>query len=55
MGIILVEPLNEFKIGGFPFGFWMAHQGSIYIFVVLIFVYAYLMNRLDKEYGVDED
>ncbi|MFT5385878.1 MAG: putative solute:sodium symporter small subunit [Saprospiraceae bacterium] len=55
MGIIFVEPLNTIKIGGFPFGFWMAQQGAIYIFVVLIFVYVYLMNRLDKEFGVEED
>ena len=55
LGIILVEPLNTIKIGGFPLGFWMAHQGSIYIFVALIFIYVYLMNRLDKEFGVEED
>jgi len=46
--------MNQFKIGGFPLGFWFAQQGSIYIFVVLIFLYIGLMNRLDKKYQVDE-
>lgn len=55
LGILFVDQLNTIKIGGFPLGFWMAHQGSIYVFVVLIFVYTYLMNRLDKKFGVDED
>jgi putative solute:sodium symporter small subunit len=41
-------------LGGFPLGFWFAHQGSIYAFVILIFVYVYLMNKLDKKYDVDE-
>ena len=53
-GIILVEPLNAFKLGGFPLGFWFAQQGSIYVFVILIFVYVRLMNNLDKEFGFDE-
>jgi len=53
-GIILAETLNQFKIGGFPLGFWFAHQGAIYAFVILIFVYVYLMNRLDKKFDVDE-
>ena len=53
-GIILPETLNQFKIGGFPLGFWFAHQGAIYTFVILIFVYVYLMNRLDKKFDVDE-
>lgn len=54
-GIILAEPLNEFKIGGYPLGFWFAQQGSIYVFIVLIFVYVARMNKLDKEFGVNED
>ena len=54
-GIFLAEPLNDIKIGGFPVGFWFAQQGSIYVFVVLIFVYVWLMNRLDKRFGVYED
>jgi len=53
-GILFAEALNAFKIGGYPLGFWFAQQGSIYVFVVLIFVYVYLMNRLDKKYDVDE-
>ena len=54
-GIFLVEPLNAVKIGGAKLGFWFAQQGSIYTFVVLIFVYVVLMNRLDRRYGVQED
>ncbi len=55
-GILFVEPLNRFLLSGtgFPLGFWFAQQGAIYVFVVLIFVYVYLMNRLDREFGVDE-
>ena len=53
-GILLVDELNKVKIGGFKLGFWFAQQGSIYIFVILIFVYVRLMNRLDKKYKVDE-
>ena len=53
-GIFFAETLNKIRIGGFKLGFWFAHQGSIYVFVVLIFVYVWLMNRLDKEYGVEE-
>ena len=53
-GIVLAEYLNQFMLGGFPLGFWFAHQGSIYAFVILIFVYVYLMNKLDKKYDVDE-
>jgi len=54
-GILLADQLNEIKIGGFPLGFWFAQQGAIYVFVILIFVYVYLMNKLDKKYNVDED
>jgi putative solute:sodium symporter small subunit len=53
-GIILVEPLNAIKLGGFKLGFWFAQQGSIYSFVVLIFVYVYRMDKLDKEFDVNE-
>ncbi len=53
-GILLVEPLNRIRIGGFQLGFWFAQQGSIYVFVVLIFVYVRLMNRLDRRFEVDE-
>ncbi|MFK8029594.1 MAG: DUF4212 domain-containing protein [Gammaproteobacteria bacterium] len=54
-GIILVEPLNNFRLGGYKLGFWFAQQGSIYVFVVLIFVYARQMNKLDIKFGVNED
>ena len=54
-GILLVDQMNAIRIGGFKLGFWFAQQGSIYTFVVLIFVYVNLMNKLDKEYDVHED
>ncbi|KOH44750.1 DUF4212 domain-containing protein [Sunxiuqinia dokdonensis] len=53
-GILWADALNQFRLAGFPLGFWFAHQGSIYVFVILIFVYVFLMNRLDKEFEVDE-
>lgn len=53
-GIIFKDFLNQFSLGGFKLGFWFAQQGSIYIFVVLIFVYAWLMNKLDKEFGFED-
>ena len=53
-GIVLVNELNAFKLGGFPLGFWFAQQGSIYTFVVLIFVYVACMRRLDKKFDVEE-
>jgi len=53
-GILLVDQLNTIKMGGFKLGFWFAQQGSMYVFVILIFVYVLLMNKLDKKYGVDE-
>ncbi|MCL6273618.1 DUF4212 domain-containing protein [Muricauda sp. 2012CJ35-5] len=53
-GILLVEELNTIRLGGFKLGFWFAQQGSIYVFVVLIFVYVRLMNKLDKKYNVNE-
>ncbi|MEC8367410.1 MAG: DUF4212 domain-containing protein [Bacteroidota bacterium] len=49
-GIILVDQLNTIQFFGFKLGFWFAQQGSIYVFVILIFVYIYLMNRLDKKF-----
>jgi putative solute:sodium symporter small subunit len=54
LGILLVEPLNTIHLGGYPLGFWFAQQGAIYAFLVLIFVYAGAMNRLDKKFDVDE-
>ena len=52
-GILLVDQLNQFRIGGFQLGFWFAQQGSIYIFVALVLVYALWMDRVDKRFGVD--
>ena len=52
--ILLVDELNTIKIGGFKLGFWFAQQGSIYVFVILIFVYIRLMNKLDKKYNLDD-
>ncbi len=54
-GIFLVEPLNEIRFFEFKLGFWFAQQGSIYVFVVLIFVYAVLMKRIERAHGVDDD
>ncbi len=53
-GIVAVDALNTIKIGGFKLGFWFAQQGSIYVFVILIFVYVKLMNNLDKKFGFDD-
>ena len=54
-GIIFSDLLDEFKIGGFKLGFWFAQQGSIYIFVALVFIYVWLMSRLDKTFSEKED
>lgn len=53
-GILLVDYLNQFHLFGFKLGFWFAHQGSIFVFVGLIFFYAWRMNRLDRQFDVDE-
>ena len=53
--VLFVDWLNQIRIGGFKLGFWFAQQGSIYTFVVLIFVYAFLMNRLDARYRVESE
>ncbi|MEM7277505.1 MAG: DUF4212 domain-containing protein [Pseudomonadota bacterium] len=54
-GIVLVEPLNNIRLGGYKLGFWFAQQGSIYVFVILIFYYAWRMGKIDREHGVNED
>jgi putative solute:sodium symporter small subunit len=54
-GIILVDQLNAIKIGGYGLGFWFAQQGSMYVFVVLIFYYAHAMRKLDEKFNVHED
>lgn len=53
-GILFVEPLNEIVIAGFPLGFWFAQQGSIIVFVILIAVYVWRMDKLDAKFGIDE-
>ena len=54
-GILLVDQLNAIQLGGFKLGFWFAQQGAIYVFVALIFFYAWRMNKLDRKYDVHED
>ena len=53
-GILLSDWLDQFQIGGFKLGFWFAQQGSIYIFIILIFIYIHLMNKLDKKHFGEE-
>ena len=55
MAVLFVDILDNIRFFGFKFGFWMAQQGSIYCFVILIFIYVYKMNKLDHKYGVSED
>ena len=55
LSIILVDVLSKIKIGGFKLGFWFSQQGSIFVFVIIIFVYVRLMNKLDKKFNVEED
>ncbi|WP_299491249.1 DUF4212 domain-containing protein [Acaryochloris sp. IP29b_bin.137] len=52
--ILLVKPLNQIPIGNLPLGFWMAQQGSIFVFVALIFIYAKQMDRLDRQYNAND-
>lgn len=54
-GILVVDQLNKIQFFGFKFGFWWAQQGSIYIFIALIFIYANRMKKIDKKFGVSED
>ena len=54
-GILFAEALNGISLGGYPLGFWFAQQGSMYIFVALIFIYAKLMGNLDEKFDVHED
>ena len=51
IGILFIEFFNQYLLGGFKLGFWFAQQGSMYVFVILIFIYVFLMNRLDKKFG----
>lgn len=54
-GIILAPALNSISLGGYPFGFWWAQQGSIYVFIALIFVYAKLQDNVDRKFNVHEE
>ena len=54
LGIFFVVPMNKIRMGGFPLGFWFAQQGSIYVFVALIFIYYKYMSKLDRDYDVHE-
>ena len=54
-GILFAPALDQIRIGGFKLGFWFAQQGSIYVFVAIIFVYVYLMNKLDASFSEEED
>ena len=54
-GILFADQLNSIQIGGFKLGFWFAQQGAIYVFVALIFIYVNWMNKLDRDYEVDEE
>ena len=53
-GILFVDELNTIRFAGFKLGFWIAQQGSMYVFLILIFIYAAKMNKLDKKYGLEE-
>ena len=54
-GILLVDQLNLIRWGGYKLGFWFAQQGSIYVFIALIFYYVRAMRKLDKEFGLDAE
>ncbi|MDE0952203.1 MAG: DUF4212 domain-containing protein [Halioglobus sp.] len=54
-GILLFDVLNQIQIGGYKLGFWFAQQGSLYVFIVLIFYYARKMAALDREFNVDDN
>jgi putative solute:sodium symporter small subunit len=54
-GILFAPILNNFNLGGYPLGLWFAQQGSIYIFIVLIFYYAVKMGQIDRQFGMQED
>lgn len=53
--ILLADPLSEARVGQLPMSFWWAHQGSMFVFVILIFAYAIIMDRLDRKYDVHEE
>jgi len=55
LGILLAPALNSIHLGGYPLGFWFGQQGSMYVFVALIFIYAKLMGNIDRKFDVHED
>lgn len=55
LSIILSQQLNKISLWGYPLGFWFAQQGSMYIFILLIFGYAFIMNKIDRKYDVHEN
>ncbi|MCA1809844.1 MAG: DUF4212 domain-containing protein [Lentisphaerae bacterium] len=55
VSILLADTLNRFSLGGYPLGFWFAQQGSMYVFIALIFIYAKLMNKIDRRFDVHEE
>ena len=54
LGILFAGEMNQIRMGGFKMGFWFAQQGSMFVFIIIIFLYVWLMNRLDKKFDVDE-
>jgi putative solute:sodium symporter small subunit len=54
-GILFADALNSISLGGYPLGFWFAQQGSMYVFVALIFIYAKMMGKIDEKFDVHED
>jgi putative solute:sodium symporter small subunit len=54
-GILFADALNGIKLGGYPVGFWFSQQGSIYVFIALIFWYAHKMGQIDRKFGMQED
>lgn len=54
-GILFADALNGIKLGGYPLGFWFSQQGSIYVFIALIFYYAKAMGKIDRKFGMQED
>ncbi len=54
-GILFAGPLNSIMLGGYPLGFWFAQQGSIYVFIALIFIYSWRMGKIDEKFDVHEN
>jgi putative solute:sodium symporter small subunit len=54
-GILFAQALNNISLGGYPFGFWWAHQGAMYVFIALIFIYAKLQDNVDRKFNVHEE